>query len=133
MGRFIDSLEYLADTVVVAPEWEWRIMDINIAAVTKVVPRYCQPTCPEYRKDTDFDCRQKNECTVFVFDQHLVKRGEKLFDVLFATDSLDPHHGIMWRVGEKYFREFFGDARVDKMIDDYQVLITPPSEGYSLT
>ena len=133
MSRFIDSLQYQADTIVVAPHWEWRIMDIHIAKVSKVVPRYCQPTCPEFRKDVDLDCRQKYECTVFVFDQHLVKRDERVFDILFGSDSLNPHTGLMWRVGEVYFRKFFGSDKVDKMLDDYWALIKPPEEGYSLT
>ena len=128
----IDSLDYMADTILVAPHYEWRIMEINVANVTKVVPRYCQPTCPDYKKDNDKMCRSIYECQSFVFDFHVVERGEKVFDVMFATSTEDPHMGIMWRVGEKYFREFIGDEQVDKMLADYNRLITPPEEGFKL-
>jgi hypothetical protein len=132
MSRFIDSLDYKADNVVVAPFWEWRIIQINVARVSKLVGRYCQPTCPEYRKDTDFRCQLANECKAFVFDQHVVRVGERVFDVLFATNSNDPHEGFAWRVGEDYFREMFGTKKVDKMIDDYFALIESPENGFKL-
>jgi hypothetical protein len=132
-SRFIDSLDYLADTVVVAPHWEWRIVQIGRAKVSKMLPRYCQPTCPEFRKDVDFNCRQKYECSVFVFDQHLVKQGDRVFTILFGTDSLNPHNGVAWMVGEKYFRKLMGSSRVDQMLEDYLQLVTPPEGGYSLT
>jgi hypothetical protein len=133
MSRFIDSLDYQADNVVVAPFWEWRIIQINISKVSKVVPRYCQPTCPDYRKDIDFKCKMANECDTFIFDQHIVIPGERVFDVLFATNAGDPHEGFAWRVGEDYFRGMFGNTKVDKMVDDYFALIETSKEGFKLS
>jgi hypothetical protein len=132
MSRFVDSIDYQADNVVIAPYWEWRIMEINIARVTKVIPRYCQPTCPEYRKDIDFSCKVAHECTSFIFDQHLAKRNEKVFDVLFATNTNNPHEGLAWRVGEDYFRTMVGNKKVDRMIDDYLALKELSKEGFKL-
>jgi hypothetical protein len=130
--KLVDSIDYMADAVQVAPRYEWRIMEINVAKVTKVVPRYCQPTCPDYKKDNDKMCRNIYECESWVFDFHVVEAGEKVFDVMFGTSNLDPHTGIMWRVGEKYLRENMGEKYVDKMVADYIKLITPPEKGFKL-
>ena len=132
MGRFVDSLDYRADNVVLAPFWEWRIVQINVSKVNIVVPRYCQPTCPDYRQDVDFKCKMANECESFVFDQHIVIPGDRVFDVLFATNANNPHEGFAWRVGEAYFREMVGNERVDRMIDEYFDLIEPSEEGFTL-
>jgi hypothetical protein len=133
MSRFVDSLDYRADNVIVAPFWEWKIVQVNVSKVNKIVPRYCQPTCPDYRQDSDFRCKLEHECKSFVFDIHIVIPGERVFDVLFATNVQNPHEGFAWRVGEQYFREMLGNKKVDKMIDDYFVLIEPPKEGFKLS
>jgi hypothetical protein len=134
--KFVDSIDYMADTIEVAPDYEWRVMEINIARVSKIVPRYCQPTCPDYRKDHDQVClkvdKDVDECTSFIFDMHKVERGEKVLDVMFGTSTLNPHQGYAWRVGESYLRYLLGDKRVDKMISDFIKLKTPPKDGFKL-
>jgi len=119
MATLIDSIDYIADNLVVAPQSEWRIFGEAIARVTKKVPRYCPPNCAEYKMDSDKYCIRAYECNSYVFDTHLVKSGEKLYEVLFASNFFDPSEGFMWRVGANYLVSILGEKQVKRMLKQY--------------
>lgn len=129
MAKIIDSLEYVPDSFDVAPKEEWSIMQINEAKVSKNLPRFCLPACEFYLADSDKVCKRLYECDYYVFDAHVVEKGEKVYDVVFATKQNDPHCGLMWRVGDKYLRQLLGDARVEFLLQKYYNLVTPPEGG----
>lgn len=134
MSGMIDSLDYLADNVDLAPEKDWRIMRVTRAKVTKKLPRYCRPSCESYRKDSDKGCLVANECNSFVFDTHIVERGDKLVDVLFATNTLDPHEGFCWMVGEKYLKALLGNKKVKKLMKQYEEFTAESEQqGFTIT
>jgi len=122
MGKLIDSIDYKADAFKVAPMDDWRIMEIVGAKVTKKLPRFCPPTCKFYSPDIDKGCKIAFECDHFVFDTHTVKKGEKLFSVLFATSEIDVHTGLLWQVGENYLRGYLGNNVVNRMLKDFHEL-----------
>jgi hypothetical protein len=133
MARMIDSLDYLADNVDLAPVEDWRIMRVTIAKVNKRLPRYCKPNCDKYQKDSDKNCLLVHECNSYVFDTHLVERGDKLCDVLFATNTLDPHEGWCWMVSEHYLKTLLGNKKVKKMMKEYsQFVEESEKQGFTI-
>lgn len=129
MGKIVDSLDYRADNFEVAPLEDWRIMQAGIAKKSKKLPRFCRPACEYYQPDSDKSCKLAFECEYFVFDTHVVSEGEKVFTVLFGTNSLDPNEGVAWQVGEKYLREYLTDEVVNGMLKDFYKLIKPSDDG----
>jgi hypothetical protein len=132
MATFIDSLDFLPDSYLVAPKHEWRVMRIVVAKVSKRLPRLCLPACDYFRKDIDGGPLCYDECNHFVFDTHVVGKGEEVLDVLFATSTRDPHEGHSWMVGKNYLKDYLGSGRVDRMINDYFRLVKPSEEGYTI-
>jgi hypothetical protein len=134
MSRMIDSLDFLSDNVDVAPVKDWRVMRVTTAKVNKTLPRYCKPSCDVFKKDSDGNCLFLNECSAYVFDTHNVERGEKLLDVLFATNTLDIHEGFCWMVSEKYLKTLLGNKKVKKLLKQYDEFVEESEkQGFTIT
>jgi hypothetical protein len=134
MPSMIDSLDYKGDIVEVAPIKDWRIMRITISKVDKTVPRYCKPNCDAFKRDSDGNCLLVDECKSWIFETHKVERGDTLFDVLFATSSLDPHEGFCWMVSEKYLKSLLGDKPVKKLVKQFNKFVEESEEqGFTIT
>jgi len=129
--QMIDSVDYLAAKEIPIPRHEWKIMRVvGVARKTKQVPRLCMPACPSFKRDIDGGSLCSVACTDWILDTHRVERGEKVFELLYATDPDDPHHGFCWQVGENYLRSLLGDAKVERMLGWCNSLHSQPEEGY---
>ena len=129
MAKMIDSLDYRADNFEVAPQEDWRIMQVGIAKRPRKLPRFCRPACEYYMPDVDKGCKLVYECEYYIFDTHVVKDGDNVVTVLFGTSTIDPNEGVAWQVGEKYLREYLGNEEVDRMLQDFYELIKPSDDG----
>ena len=129
MAKFVDGLEYKPDPFEVIPRSQWRVMGTGIAKKSKKLPRLCRPSCEFFKKDIDGGALCQHVCVYFIMDTHVVHRAERVLNILFGKRTDIKHLGVSWWVGERYFREFLGDSRVDKMIKQYMELRQPPEDG----
>jgi hypothetical protein len=130
MATFIDAFDIKLDNFIVLPRYEWRIMGMGKAKKPIRIIRFCKANCEFFKEDLDKYPLCYDPCKHWIFDEHIVGKGEAMINLLFAVNENDPHEGFSRYMGQKYLEAMLGDKHVKRMVGDYLELVKQPEDGY---